>query len=94
MPVHLVGDDGSEYFVPDDGYVYTPENKHDGVDYGRSLTFLSIGDLLLSGNDAEVSGFVLRVAEEIGRSRTGPDPLMNGRPVFTRALHRVNFLAT
>lgn len=29
---------------------------------------------------------------EIGRSRTGPTPLVNGRPVFTRALHPVNLL--
>ena len=93
MPVHLIGDDGSEYFVPDDGYVYVPENKHDGVDHGRSLTFLSIGDLLPSGNGAEVSGFVLRVAEEIGWLGTDSGPLMSGYLVFILALHRVNFLA-
>ncbi len=31
-------------------------------------------------------------AQEIGWSRTDLGPLMNGRPVFTRALHPVNLL--
>ena len=94
MPVHLVGDDGSEYFVSDNGYVYAPENKHDGVDHGRSLTFLSIGDLLSSGSSAEVSGFVLKVAEELGWSRMDLGPLMSGYLVFILVSRRITFLAT
>ncbi len=31
-------------------------------------------------------------AQEIGRSHMDSGPLMNGRPVFTRALRRVNLL--